>query len=246
MAVTQLSPSPGLCQPQARPPLVLAHVLAPTAALPSSASWQAGPGDCLPKGQWEWTRWDPTTKIIHVIMAAKNCRGATSPGGDPGLQAQSLLLPSHLQMAVTLESPCTPRRQGSTFREIKKPTQDHTARKWIPQGLGCQRFEVRGLLSTYRQLDAGDKVVNETNPCPQGASLLWGRGILKELAREQKILGPQSLAQPASVARPQAASPARGSLSSPSPEAPDKNSRSSLNVGTPSLIPRSAQLERSC
>lgn len=83
-------------------------------------------------------------------MAAKNCRKATSPGGDQGLQAQPLLLSTHLEMAVTLTSPCTPRRHTQeTRREVKEPTGYHTASQRDPQGLRFQSFEVRGLLSTY-------------------------------------------------------------------------------------------------
>lgn len=112
----------------------------------------------------------PNNKHIYVcvIMAAKNCRKATSPGGDPGLQAQPLLLPTHLEIDVTLTSPCTARRQGITLREAKEPPRDHTASQCDPQGLGFQSFGVRGLLSPYWRLGAGGKAVTELRPCPLG------------------------------------------------------------------------------
>lgn len=111
--------------PSSHPPLAFANVLAPPAGLPFSVSRQAGPGDSLPRGQWEWRRWDLPTQICD--HHAKSSKRATRADGAPSVQAQPLLpLTWLVGMTVTLMSPCILRRQGNTLREVKSQRKSHS------------------------------------------------------------------------------------------------------------------------
>lgn len=106
-----------------------------------------------------------------------------------------LLLPRLVGMTVTLMLPRTLRRQGNTLREGKAPTGNRTAGRWPGSPPRTRLPElgpyVRGLLSTDctpgAALGAGDSTVNRQNPCPQGADLLWGRGILRNRRVNRKF-----------------------------------------------------------